>query len=136
VIGTLLSMFAIRGLMQLSLVGLRLHEKVGTLIVQSYLRPLVCLLPVMAVGILLKTGFPLGQLRELLLAWGVDVGEPAGRTSRLLAVGEISLHGLVMAALMGVGCLWLCLDDGARQLVLHRWGGRTNKPIPKNNAET
>ena len=136
VIGTLLSMFAIRGLMQLSLVGLRLHEKVGTLVVQSYLRPLVCLLPVMAVGILLKTCFPLGQLRELLLAWGVDVGEPAGRTSRLLAVGEISLHGLVMAALMGVGCLWLCLDDGARQLVLHRWGGRTNKPIPKNNAET
>jgi O-antigen/teichoic acid export membrane protein len=135
VIATVLSMFAIRGLMQLSLVGLRLHESPGTLAVQSYLRPLICLIPVVVVGILLKTVCPLGQLRELLLAWGFDLGEPTGRTSRLLAVGEISLHGLVMAAIMGIGCLWFCLDAGARELVLHRWGGRRKQPTRKTATE-
>jgi len=136
VIGTLLSMFAIRGLMQLSLVGSRFHESVGTLAAQSYLRPLVCLLPVAAAGVLLKTVCPLGQLRDRLIAWGFDLGEPASRTSRLLAVGEISLHGLLLAGIMGLCCLWFCLDAGARELVLHRWNGRGQKARRKNESET
>ena len=136
VIGTMLSMFAIRGVMQISLVSGRLHESLSTLAFQSYLRPLICLIPVVVVGILLKTLCPLGQLRESLVAWGFDLGEPNGRTSRLLAVGEISLHGLIMAAVMGIGCLWLCLDAPARQLVLARWGRPRNRAIPKTGQQT
>ncbi|MFM8584361.1 MAG: lipopolysaccharide biosynthesis protein, partial [Planctomycetaceae bacterium] len=132
VIASVLSMFAIRGVMQLSLVGARLHDSPWTLALQAYLRPLVCLIPVVVVGIVLKTACPPGQLRELLVAWGVNVGEPLGRAARLLAVAEISLHGLVMAALMGIGCLWFCLDAGARQQVLHRRAQRRQPPPPQS----
>jgi len=127
VLGTLISMFSIRGLMQFSLVSSRLNEPVLTIAAQSYLRPLVCLIPVVAVGILLKILCPLGQLRELLIARGFDVGEITSRNSRLLAVGEISLHGLLLSAIMGVGCLWICLDAGARKSVLSRWSSRRKK---------
>jgi hypothetical protein len=135
VIGTVLSMFAIRGVMQFSLVGLRLHESPRTLAIQAYLRPLICLVPVVVVGILLKTICPLGQLRELLVAWGFDLGEPSGRTSRLWAVGEIGLHGLVMATVMGIGCLWFCLDAGARELVLARRVGERKRATRTTGTE-
>lgn len=135
VIGTMLSMFAIRGVMQLSLVSERLQESRSHLALQSYLRPLICLIPVIVVGLVLKTLCPLGQLRESLVAWGFDLGEPIGRTARLLAVAEIGLHGLLMAAVMGIGCLWLCLDAPARELVFARWGGNRSRAIPETGPK-
>jgi O-antigen/teichoic acid export membrane protein len=130
VLGTLVSTFAVRGVMQLSLVGTRLNEPVARIAKEVYLRPLLCLMPVLVVGYLLKTSVPLGQLRNLLTGWGVDVGDAGSRLSRFLTVGEIGLHGLLLAILMGIGCLAICLDPEARQAVLARWS-RSRKKVAR-----
>jgi O-antigen/teichoic acid export membrane protein len=121
VLGTMVSTFAIRGVMQLSLVGTKLSEPAARIAKDVYLRPLLSLIPVLIAAGVLKTFVPLGQLRTLMMGWGVDVGEGGSRLSRLLTVGEIGLHGLVLAFVMGVGCLAICLDSEARQMVLARW---------------
>jgi O-antigen/teichoic acid export membrane protein len=131
VLGTMVSTFAIRGVMQLSLVGTRLNESAARIARDVYLRPLLCLIPVLIAAGGLKMFVPLEQLRTLLVGWGLDVGEAGSRVSRLLTVGEIGLHGLLLTFVMGIGFLGICLDAPARELVFARLGGRIRRSISK-----